>query len=146
MNHIRVQDLREAFTNIITMMLGLLRAHGLRGLLYLPAAWQLDRELRSIADEFCQLFATWQAGALTPSAPAHPSATPRVRARPTAARRNPRAPNLRTHAFSRVQAPYRDPSPPLRAPIPFHVVRAPLPQKNPVFAALPFHVHFVTIS
>jgi hypothetical protein len=86
-NTTRTQDLREAFTSIITMMLGLLRAHGLRGLLMLPTFWLVSRELRRLADEFCNLFAAFQAGTLPPVAPAQPPASPRLRAaRPNHAR------------------------------------------------------------
>jgi hypothetical protein len=104
-NTLRTQDLREAFSSIITMILGLLRAHGLRGLIYLPSTWLLDRELRRIADEFCQLFATWQAGLPPRAVPAQPPATPRVRAARPSHAQSPRA----------RKAPLRRPVQPARA-------------------------------
>ena len=104
MNHTRTthpQDLREAFTSIITMMLGLLRVQGLRGLLRLPTLWLASRELRRIADEFCQLFSAWQAGLPvgpvpraaaqdSQAAPARPVGTRHRSARRSASRRRPR--------------------------------------------------------
>src|SRR5271170_7244121 len=110
------QDLREAFASLISMMLGLLRAHGVRGLLHLPALWLAAREIRRIGAELCQLFDAWKAGTLPPApqttpqqrqvAPTQPPAAPRASARPAASRhrrsrpsrpapRNPRGPNLR---------------------------------------------------
>ena len=44
----RTQDLREAFASIISMMLGLLRAHGVRGLIHLPALWLAAAQIRRI--------------------------------------------------------------------------------------------------
>src|ERR1700722_1185211 len=94
----RTQDLREAFAGIISMMLGLLRAHGLRGLIHLPAVWLATREMKRIAEAFCELFAAWGAGLLaaTPApstapqvrqeAPAQPARAPRVAARRVARR------------------------------------------------------------
>src|ERR1700722_13623805 len=69
------QDLREAFSSIISMILGLLRAHGLRGLVYLPEVWLATRELKRIGEAFCELFAAWGAGLL----PATPSPAPQQR-------------------------------------------------------------------
>ena len=45
----RIQDLKEAFASIVSMMLGLLRAHGVRGLLYLPEVWLATREIKRMA-------------------------------------------------------------------------------------------------
>src|ERR1700677_3467016 len=97
----RTQDLREAFASIIPMILGLLRAHGWRGLLHLPTLWLVSRELRRMGDQFCALLDAFRAGTLPPApapwtydepqesqaAPAEPAATPRVRARVAAPRR-----------------------------------------------------------
>ena len=69
MNHTRNQDLREAFSSIISMILGLLHAHGLRGLLHLRTIWLFSRELRRLADEFVALFEAFQAGTLPLPAP-----------------------------------------------------------------------------
>jgi hypothetical protein len=92
------QDLREAFASLISMLLGLLRAHGLRGLIHLPAIWQAARELRRMGEEFIALLAAFRAGTLPPvpapsiapqqlpAAPAQPPATPRASARPAAPR------------------------------------------------------------
>src|SRR5271168_2192435 len=97
------QDLREAFASLISMMLGLLRAHGLRGLIYLPAMWLAVREIRRIGERLSELLAAWQAGTLPPvpapepalqplpAAPARPVAPARPAARPAAPRhRRPR--------------------------------------------------------
>jgi hypothetical protein len=100
----RIQDLKEAFASIVSMMLGLLRAHGVRGLVHLPEVWLATREIKRIAEAFTELFAAWSAGRLdaTP-APAtspqagqaahpQPAATPRVAARRVAPRhRRPHA-------------------------------------------------------
>ena len=67
--HTRTQDLREAFASIISMMLGLLRAHGLRGLLYLPEVWLASREIKRIGEAFCEMFAAWGAGLASAPAP-----------------------------------------------------------------------------
>ena len=70
------QDLREAFASLISMMLGLLRAQGLRGLMYLPAMWRAAREIRRLGEEFVALYAAWQAGTLPPPrAPPRPDRT-----------------------------------------------------------------------
>src|SRR5580692_5159063 len=89
------QDLREAFTSIITMMLGLLRAQGLRGLLQFPQIVLVVFLLRAIAKRFTALMDALAAGTLAlpvpalpiapqgaPAARARSAATPRVRARP----------------------------------------------------------------
>src|ERR1700691_4059443 len=92
------QDLREAFTSIISMMLGLLRAHGLRGLIHLPALWVAAREIRRIGAEVIALYDASRPGTLPPvpapdpapqqrqAAPAQPPATPRAPARAAAPR------------------------------------------------------------
>jgi hypothetical protein len=139
----RTQDLREAFASIITMMLGLLRAQGLRGLLQLPALWLATREMRRLADAFCELFAAFQAGTLTPvpaapdRQPAPPCATPRVAARPATPRhRRPRQPACARPVLATVRAPTRaTPRTIFRAPLPapHALVRATDPQKIPLF-------------
>ena len=108
-NTTRTQDLREAFASIISMMLGLLRAHGLRGLLYLPEVWLATREIKRIGEAFCEMFAAWGAGLASAPAPqqrqavpVQSPATPRVRVRSAAPRyrRRPllRAPTKLAHA------------------------------------------------
>ena len=114
----RIQDLKEAFASIISMMLGLLRAHGVRGLIHLPALWLAAAQIRRIGEAFSGLFDAWKAGTLAPvrapqtapqqrqAGPAQPPAPLRASARPAALRhrrsrpsqpapRIPRAPNLR---------------------------------------------------
>ena len=80
MNDIHVanpQDLRARFAGIISMMLVILRAHGLRALIHLPALWLVEREMRRIAAAFCEMFAAWQAGLiLLPSARDRPATAP----------------------------------------------------------------------
>src|SRR5580704_8977304 len=64
----RKQHLSEAvaglISTIVKMMLGLLRARGLRGLLELPALFRFVRDLRRLAEEFATLFAAFKAGTL----------------------------------------------------------------------------------
>ena len=149
----RTQDLREAFSSIITMILGLLRAQGLRGLLQLPTLWLVSRELRRMAAEFLTLLDAFRAGTLPlpsvappiapPARQAAPPATPRVRARPTASRRRPSqsVPAKRARAGVRARTPFREP-----LPAPLALVRTTGAQKNSVLAALPICAYFVTIS
>ena len=66
----RPQDLIEAVTSIIPMMLGLLRARGLRGLLELPKFWLFARELRRMAEEFTALLTALLRSGTLPPAPA----------------------------------------------------------------------------
>src|SRR5580693_7108714 len=100
----RIQDLTEAFASIISVMLGLLRAHGVRGLIHLPAVWIATREIKRIAEAFTELFAAWSAGLLDATAAPRtapqtgqaarpqPAATPRVAAPRSAPRyRRPHA-------------------------------------------------------
>ena len=154
-NTTRTQDLREAFASIISMMLGLLRAQGWRGLLHLPEIVMVVFLLRSISKRFIALMDAHAAGtrqlptpdAAAPQWPAaysRAAATPRVRApRSASGRRRPslpaRAVSMRVHAPSRRSAPT-----PL--PRPHVLVRAPDPPKNSVFPASPLHAYFVTIS
>src|ERR1700729_3853503 len=86
------QDLREAVASIISMMLGLLRAQGWRGLLHLPEIVMVVFLLRSIAKRFAALMDAHATGTLPlPAAPqaeaAYPSATARAAARRAAPRR-----------------------------------------------------------
>src|ERR1700728_2070570 len=102
------QDLREAFASIISMMLGLLRAQGWRGLLRLPAIVLVVFLLRSISKRFAALMVAPAAGTLPlfpppslappsiappliapPDRQVAPPATPRVRAQRSAGHRNP---------------------------------------------------------
>ena len=94
-NTSRTQDLREAFAGIISMMLGLLRARGLRGLLQLPTLWLAVREIRRMAEEFVALLDAFRAGTLPP-VPAPPIAPPCPPARPSARSSYPRAARART--------------------------------------------------
>src|SRR5580658_4041707 len=91
------QDLREAFTSIITMMLGLLRAQGLRGLLQFPQIVLVVFLLRAIAKRFTALMDAHAAGTLPPAPPyvapplRHPAlAQPRHRSVRGASSRQPR--------------------------------------------------------
>src|SRR5580704_11283256 len=101
----RPQDLAEAVAGIVSMiiemMLGLLRARGLRGLLELPAHFRLALELRRMAKDFADLFAAFKAGTLPvppaapepaaqvwPAEPAQSPVTPRVAMRPDPANRH----------------------------------------------------------
>jgi hypothetical protein len=161
------QDLREAFTSIISMILGLLRAHGLRGLLHLRTMWLFSRQLRRLAEEFCDLFAAFQAGTLPPSAlastptpepwpasqdrqpaPAQTAATPCRSARPATPRHNcssqpaPAQP-ARDIVRERTRRAWRR-SAPDRLPAPLGLVRATASQKRPVLATLSSHAQFVT--
>jgi hypothetical protein len=92
------QDLREAFASIITMILGLLRAHGLRGLRHVPALWLAAREIRRGGEEFVALLDAFRAGAL-PSVAA--PRTARNRRAPNLRATNLRATNLRAVRFAR---------------------------------------------
>ena len=88
--------LSERFASIISMMLGMLRAQGLRSLLHLPALWLAAREIRRFGDALGALIAAFEAGTLPPvpapapwtapqpwpAAPAQPAAAPRLAAPP----------------------------------------------------------------
>src|SRR6202451_2823814 len=93
------QDLREAVASIISMMLGLLRAQGWRGLLHLPEIVMVVLLLRSIGKRFAALMDAHAAGlpvAPAPSmapqpAPVYRAEAPRVASRPAGPRhRRPR--------------------------------------------------------
>jgi hypothetical protein len=115
----RPQDLIEAVTSIIPMMLGLLRARGLRGLLELPKFWLFARELRRMAEEFTALLTAFRNGTLPPApAPASWTDAPDLPydcepspAAPRPAARHVPAPRAR-------QCPAIDPSPPTADPGP----------------------------
>jgi hypothetical protein len=64
------QNLAEAVTSLISMILVMIRARGLRGLLDLPAYWRLYRELRLFSEQFAALYAAFKAGTLPPVPPA----------------------------------------------------------------------------
>src|SRR5580704_1397743 len=146
----RKQHLSEAVAGVIStivkMMLGLLRARGLRGLLELAALFSFVFELRRLAKEFATLFEAFKAGARPPVAPppepvlpppqprlaSASSAPPRIRtaARPRAKR--PPAPQprpRRSHARPRPAAAIP------RLPPSLCVVRAAPIRKNPAVAA-----------
>jgi hypothetical protein len=111
------QDLREAFASLISMMLGLLRAHGLRGLIHLPAMWLAAREIRRIGAEVIALYDAWQAGTLPSQAPAPCTDRQAAPAQPAAALCVParlavRSSHARTAAAC--PAPGRRPSLPAR--------------------------------
>jgi hypothetical protein len=161
----KTQDLKEAFTSIISMILGLLRAQGLRGLIHLPALWLLSRQLRRMAEEFCQLFDAWKAGTLPPvpapapwptpqprsAAPAQSPAPPPASARPAAPRiRRPRSQPARAQlahagARARPRAAVWPPSTPIPLPSPRGLVRTSVSQKRTDLAALPWHALNVAI-
>src|SRR5580704_751356 len=99
----RKQPLSEAVASIISMMLGLLRAQGWRGLLQLPTLWLVAREIRRIGDALGALIVAFEAGTLPPIPPApelapleplptRAAAAPRVAARPRAPNSTCRAP------------------------------------------------------
>jgi hypothetical protein len=153
----RTQDLREAVASIISMMLGLLRAQGLRGLLHLPEIVMVVFLLRSIGNRFAALMDAYAAGALPLATPApditlpvgqpacaQAATTPRVRARPATPRhRGPHQPapaKIARAGSTRVHPPAD------RSRKPLGRVPAPVPQKNSVSAVLPSHDYFVTIS
>jgi hypothetical protein len=106
MIEIRKQPLAELVASIISMILGSIRAHGLRGLKDLPMMIMFAFQLRAMAREFDELMAAFKAGTLppVPTAPepaplewqaecAQLPATPRVAARsnPGNRHRQPRA-------------------------------------------------------
>src|ERR1700722_5478545 len=146
--HTQIQDLREAIASIISMMLGLLRAQGWRGLLHLPEIVLVVFLLRSISKRFAALMEAHAAGTLPlfpppsiappPIAPPDrqvaPPATPRVRAHQSASHRhrNPApAKPARAGVRARTRAVAR-PFAPKPFPAPFVLVRAADPQKNPI--------------
>src|SRR5580704_13872689 len=112
----RKQHLSEAvaglISKIVEMMLGLLRARGLRGLLELPALFRFVRDLRRLAEEFATLFAAFKAGTRTPVAP-----EPALQAWQPAPARAPRTPRVAARpdpedrARRRQAAPAADPEP-----------------------------------
>ena len=139
------------------MILGLLRAQGLRGLLQLPTLWLVSRELRRMAAQFCSLLDAFRAGTLPPAppytapparepAPAHPrhrsvrSASARQRrrsSRPAPAKRARAGVCVRPYA---TRNPKYRPVPPAGILVTARIyVRALKPES-------PTHVHFVTIS
>ena len=153
---------------IIEMMLGLLRARGLRGLLELPAHFRLALELRRMAKDFVALFDAFKAGNLPPvaaepeaapepepalqewqPAPARPAATPRA---PTRARTRTRAarPRRARPRIAYIPRPcFGTPAPiapPRALPKPAVAVHATGPPKNPVFSIRPSLAYFITIS
>src|ERR1700722_8901289 len=92
----QTQDLREAFASIISMMLGVLRAQGLRGLRHLPEIILVVFLLRSIGKRFAALMDAHAAGTLPVAIPVaapperrptHARAMPRAASRPTSSRR-----------------------------------------------------------
>jgi hypothetical protein len=149
MNDIRTPPLSERFASIITMMLGMIRAQGLRSLLHLPALWLAAREIRRFGEALGALIAAFEAGTLppVPPAPAPPtapleplaapaqSAPPRPRSRRRPARSRPSPPLRRTHARETRARARAMPRPALSMPLPapLALVRAPDPRKNPFF-------------
>ena len=162
-NQPRIQNLAEAVTSLIPMILGLLRARGLRGLLDLPVYWRLYRELRAMAEGFAAVYDAFKAGTLPPVPPApepepvwldplpasvRPAAAPRPAARPRIGAARPRRAQAAILPPPACAKPKR-----LRfgegrraLPKPFAVVRAIPLRKNRGWAALPLHAHFVTIT
>jgi hypothetical protein len=77
MDEKRIQHLTEAFASIISMMLGMLRAHGWRCLLHLPEIWLTARYLRRLGEQFAAVLADLKAGRLVlPPAPVPCAAPP----------------------------------------------------------------------
>src|SRR5580704_14178602 len=114
----RPQHLSEAVAGLIStivgMMLGLLRARGLRGLLELPTLFRFVRDLRRLAEEFSTLFAAFKAGTRTPVAPAPEPAPQEWQPAPARATRTPRVaarPDPEDRARHRQAAPAADPEP-----------------------------------
>jgi hypothetical protein len=162
MTTIPTQSLSERSASIISMMLGLLRAQGLRGLVHLPALWLAAREFRRIGEEFAALLAAFHAGTLPPvpppapwpeplewqAAPAQRAAAPRVAARPAAPRRRPRpqpAPAKPARAVVRAR-PYPTPVPPN---LPGRSADIPASARctcAPPDSESPTHAYLVTIS
>src|SRR5580698_5014886 len=157
----RKQHLSEAvaglISTIVKMMLGLLRARGLRGLLELPTLFRFVRDLRRLAEEFSTLFAAFKAGIrpVPPPAPepaprewqptpARAAATPRKRVRPRTPR--PRRARPKTARIPRpcfgTPAPI---APPRALPKPRVAVRATGPPKNPHFYQGPSQANFITV-
>ena len=151
------QDLREAFASIISMMLGLLRAQGLRGLLHLPEIVLVVFLLRSIGKRFAALMDAHAAGTLPVPTPT-PWTTPQQRqaapaqsratACPFARRRRPRqpVPAKPARGCSRVYARFAATRYPGSAPPHRSAASARPRSKKSVFAVSPWHVHFVTLS
>src|ERR1700722_5595557 len=104
----RIQDLKEAFASIISMMLGLLRAHGVRGLVYLPEVWLATREIKRIAGAFGEMFAAGSAARLdaTPAPRTTPQAGQAARPQPAA---TPRV--AASRAAPRYRRPHAQPAP-----------------------------------
>jgi hypothetical protein len=128
----RKQHLSEAVAGVISkiveMMLGLLRARGLRGLLELPTLFLFVRDLRRLAKEFATLFEAFKAGTRTQVAP-EPEPEPQewqpAPARPAAM---PRRAN-RARAPARVARPR--PALPTIARIPRRFPRVPVANASP---------------
>src|SRR5580704_2279701 len=160
MENNRKQHLSEAVSGLISkivgMMLGLLRARGLRGLLELPALFRFVFELRRLSQEFVTLFAAFKAGTRTPVAPApeaapepaHPSAAPRRAQHPRARTRAPRARRARPRIACIPRPCFGTPAPiaPLRSlPKPLVAVHATGPPKNPHLASRSSHDSFIIL-
>ena len=117
MNDIRNPPLSERFASIITMMLGMIRAQGLRSLLHLPTLWLAMREIRRFGEALGALIAAFEAGTLPPPPPApdqswpmqqspRPAAKPCPAVRARAPARGPR-PRRASAAIARI--PRRSP-------------------------------------
>ena len=76
MDEKRIQHLTEAFASIISMMLGMLRAHGWRSLLHLPEIWLTARYLRRLGEQFAALLADLKSGRLVLPTPVPLTAPP----------------------------------------------------------------------
>jgi hypothetical protein len=147
----RPQPLSERFANIISVMLGMLRAHGWRALFALPEVIRAARVIRQLRDELIAMMKAFEAGTLSPppapaswtepqdgqAAPAQSPAIPRPAARPRSAARDRQplaelppppaaeaAPDRPRAAKCAHPAPAL-PRPPRRAPNPFAVLRLP---------------------
>ena len=128
----QAQDLREAFASIIPMILGLLRAHGVRGLIHLPMLWMISRELRRIAREFTDMFAAWQSGTLSPPATPAPLPAPQQRPAPSAQPvAMPRVPARPASRSPRRRSSQPAPAKPARAGLFERSYPTPNPQNRP---------------
>jgi hypothetical protein len=107
----RTQPLSERFASIFSMMLGMLRAQGLRSLLHLPQLWLAAREFRRLSEALVALLKAFEAGTLPRLAPA-PTIAPQEPQSPA-----PPRPAVRSAPRAR-QRPAARPAPPPANPTP----------------------------
>jgi hypothetical protein len=85
----------QRFATLIHLMLQAILAQGFRGLLALPQILRIQRELKTLLQEFEQLVADIQAGRYARPAANPPIQQPAPPARPASARRRPPRPRVR---------------------------------------------------